>query len=212
MNDGFPVVIDESSNKRRILMISLKRYFLASTIFILFMISGCRSAVPTYHISEDIDFSFFKKIAVMPLDNLTNEKFAGDIVKQVVISELLASGLVDVVIPGDVLNAIKSLGIKSITSLSTEEIRALGKALNVEAIIMGTVHEYGEVKVGTSSAPQVTITLMMADSASGAIVWSITKSRGGAGFMARHFGAKHATISETVLSVVRESIHTLVEY
>jgi hypothetical protein len=193
-------------------MILLKRYFLTSAILILFIIPGCRSAVPTYHISEDIDFSFFKKAAVMPLDNLTSEKFAGDIVKQVVISELLASGLVDIVIPGEVLIAIKSLGIKSITSLSTEEIRALGKALNVEAIIMGSVQEYGEVKVGSSSAPQVTITLMMADSASGAIVWSITKSRSGAGFMSRHFGAKHETISETVLAVVRNAIRTLVQY
>ncbi len=53
---------------------------------------------------------------------------------------------------------------------------------------------------------------MMADTSSGSIIWSITKTGGGAGFMARHFGTKTKTMSETVLSVVREAIETFTEY
>jgi hypothetical protein len=195
-------------------MVSLKKFLLLFMVLILFLIPGCRkeSGLPTYYVSQDVDFSFIKRVVVLPLDNLTDDKYAGDIIKQVIISELLASGLVDVVVPGEVLQAINELGIKSITSLSAEEIKALGNALKVEAIVMGTVEEYGEVKMGGFSAPQVTITLMMADSGSGIIVWSITKTRGGAGFLARHFGARHETISETVLTLVREAIQTLVPY
>lgn len=194
-------------------MVLLKRSIKVFIVILLFIITGCRSSgVPSYHISQDIDFSFYKRVAVMPLDNLTNDKFAGEIVRQVVVSELLASGLVDVVVPGDVLKAVTDLGIKSITSLNSDEIMALGKTLNVEAIILGTVEEYGEIKTGSVTAPRVTITLMMTDTGSGYIVWSITKSRGGASFMARHFGARHETISETVLKVVRESIQTLFNY
>ncbi len=177
---------------------------------VLFILTGCASSgLPTYHISEDIDFSFYKRIAVMPLDNLTSEKYSGDIVRQLVISEMLASGLLDVIVPGEVMSAVSELGIKNITSLNAEQIKSLGQALDVEAIMMGSVEEYGMVKTGSVSAPQVTITLMLADSSTGIIVWSITKTRGGASFMARHFGARHETISETVLLLVRDAINTL---
>ena len=187
-----------------------KKYLLSVLFIVLLVVSGCRNnSVPSYHINEDIDFSFYKKIAVMPLDNMTNEKYAGDIVRQVVISEVLASGLLDAVVPGEVMSAVNELGIKTVTSLNATEIQSLGNALEVEAIIMGSVEEYGMVKAGSSSAPQVTITLMMADAETGSIVWSITKTRGGGSFMARHFGASHETISETVLILVREAIQTL---
>ncbi len=191
-------------------MISRKKYLLPVLFLALLIVSGCRSGGgPTYHISEDIDFSFYKRVAVMPLDNMTSEKYAGDIVRQVVISEILASGLLDAVVPGEVMSAVNELGIKTITSLNATQIKSLGDALGVEAIIMGSVEEYGMVKSGSASAPQVTVTLMMADTGTGSIVWSITKTRGGAGFMARHFGARHETISETVLILVREAIQTL---
>jgi hypothetical protein len=190
-------------------MNSRKKYLLPVLFLALLVVSGCRSSGPTYHISEDIDFSFYKKVAVMPLDNLTNEKYAGDIVRQVVISEVLASGLLDAVVPGEVMSAVNELGIKTITSLNATQIQSLGNALEVEAVIMGAVEEYGMVKAGNASAPQVTITLMMADAGTGSIVWSITKTRGGSSFMARHFGASHETISETVLLLVREALQTL---
>ncbi len=191
-------------------MILKKKYFLPFILLTLLTVSGCRSGgLPTYYISEDIDFGFYKKVAVMPLDNLTKEKYAGEIVKQVVISELLASGLLDVMVPGEVMSAVNELGIKSVSSMNASDINSLGTALGVEAVIMGSVEEFGDVKTGTVSAPQVTITLMMADTSTGSIVWSITKTRGGASFMARHFGARHETISETVLMLVREAINTL---
>ena len=191
-------------------MSSKNKHLLAVVLLTLFIVSGCRSGgAPTYHINEDIDFSFYKRVAVMPLNNLTSEKYAGEIVRQVVISEILASGLVDVVVPGEVMTAVNELGIKDISTLNAGQIRSLGSALGVEALVMGSVEEYGMVKSGNTTAPQVTITLMMADTGTGTIVWSITKSQGGAGFMARHFGARHATVSETVLKLVRESIKTL---
>ncbi|MBI4682023.1 MAG: hypothetical protein HY757_02850 [Nitrospirae bacterium] len=187
---------------------SVKKYIIIIVVA-LFIIPGCRSGVPVYHLSEDIDFSFYKKVAVMPFDNLTNEKYADQIVRQLVISEILASGFLDVVFPGEVQKVINELDIKSVSSLSKQQITALGKALNVEAIITGSVEEYGEVKMGNISAPQVTVSLMMADAGTGSIVWSITKTRGGASFLARHFGASHETISETVMLLVRDAIQTL---
>lgn len=189
----------------------LKQLFSLSVIFLL--ISGCGGrGSPSFYISQDIDFSFIKRVAVLPLDNLTNDKFAGDAVRQVVISELLASGLVDVVCPGDAVAALETLKLKAGQSPNAEQIKAIGKALKVQAVIIGAVNKYGEIRDGNVSAPEVAITLMMADTGSGSIIWSVTKTRGGAGFWARHFGARADTMSEAVLKVVREAIKTLYKY
>lgn len=173
---------------------------------------GCGKGTPGFYISQDVDFSFIKRVAVLPFENLTNERFAGDTVRQVVISELLATGLVDVTVPGDPIAVIKKLRLKPNEPLNAKQIRNLGKELKVQAVILGAVNEFGEVRYGNVSSPEVTITIMMADTNSGSIIWSVTKTKGGASFWDRHFGSRTDTMSETVLKVVREALQTLFEY
>lgn len=186
---------------------------IATLICAILLISGCGGKHgPGFYINQDIDFSYIKRVAVLPLDNLTGDKFAGDAVRHVVISELLATRLVDVTCPGDAIAAIETMKIKQGTALNAEQIKAVGKALNVQAVILGAVNKYGEVREGNISAPEVAVTLMMADAGSGSIIWSVTKTQGGADFLARHFGARSDTMSETVLAVVRDALRTLYKY
>lgn len=194
----------------------MRKYILAGVfivVFIFLLISGCGGrGVSSFYINRDIDFSFIKRVAVLPLENLTNDKFAGDAVRQIAISELLASGLVDVVCPGDAVAAIETLRLKVGQSPNAEQIKAIGKALKVQAVIIGAVNKYGEIRDGNVSAPEIAITLMMAETGSGSIIWSVTKTRGGAGFWSKHFGTRADTMSEAVLKVVREAIQTLYKY
>jgi len=191
----------------------IKTRILICLLFTSLLPLACRSSnPPTYHINEDVDFSFIKKVAVMPLENMTSDKSAGEIMRHLVISEMLASGLADVVVPGEVIHAVNDLGIKNISSLSRKQIISLGRALRVQALIMGSVQQYGHVRLTNVSAPEVTITLMMADTGTGDIIWSVTKTRGGASFMVSHFGAKSETISEAALATVREALETLSAY
>jgi hypothetical protein len=192
-------------------MNSVKRYILVSAVLAAVIVSfSCAGrGTPSFYIRQDYDFSYIKKVAVLPLDNLTNEKFAADAVRQVVICELLSAGLVDVAVPGEAETAVDKLGLRSIKALNAEQIKSLGNALKVQAVAFGSVEKFGEVRIGNISAPEVTITLMMADTTSGSIVWSVTKTGGGASFAARHFGARSETMSEAVIRVVREAIQTL---
>ena len=143
------------------------------------------------------------------MENLTPDKFAGEKIRQLVINEILVSGICDIVAPGEPLDVLNSLGIKSIDSLKAEHIKAIGKALGVQAVIFGSVEKFGEVRMGNISAPEVTITLMMAETDGGSIIWSVTSTRGGASFWDRHFGTRVETLSETSLEVVRKAISTL---
>ncbi len=191
----------------------LKKFLLTGLLIITLMIIGCGARKDSaYHIREDVDFSFIEKVAVLPLDNLSNDRTAGEAVRQVVINELLVSGLVDVVVPGDAISAVDKTGIRSISSLNAEQIKNLGKTLKVQAVVFGSVERFGTVRIGNVSAPEVTITLMMADANSGSIIWSVTRTSVGDSFMARHFGSRVDTLSETMLRVVREAIQTLTYY
>jgi TolB-like protein len=187
-----------------------KRSVLISLLIAISIGFGCagRETAPFY-IRQDYDFSYIKKVAVLPLDNLTNEKFAAEAVRQVVICELLSTGLVDVIVPGDADAVVDKLGLRSIKSLNAEQIKTIGNTLKVQAVVLGSVEKFGEMRIGNITAPEVTITLMMADTSSGSVIWSVTKTGGGASFMARHFGAKSESMSEAVLRVVREAIQTL---
>jgi TolB-like protein len=190
----------------------LKGIFLAVVLFPLMMNSGCKTAETTYHLAEDVDLSYIKKVAVLPLDNLTNDKFAADAVRQVVINELLITGLVDVTIPGDAVSAVEKAGVRQVSSMNAEQIKTIGKALKVQAVILGSVDKYGELRSGNFTAPEVGITLMMADTASGGILWSVSRDRVADSFWARHFGARSDTLGELTLRVVRECIKTLEKY
>src|SRR4030067_661462 len=188
----------------------LKGYSFCSLLIALcstLLLYACAGrGTPSFYIRQDYDFSYIKKVAVLPLDNLTNEKFAADAVRQVVICELLSTGLMDVAVPGEADAAVDKLGLRSIKALNAEQIKTLGNALKVQAVVFGAVDKFGEVRIGNMTAPEVTITLMMVETSSGSIVWSVTKTGGGASFMARHFGASSETMSEAVIRIVREGV------
>ena len=188
------------------------RILFIGILAILFFNCGGGKGSPAFYINRDVDFSYFKRVAVLPFENLTNERFAGDMVRQVVISELLATGLVEVTVPGDPIDAIENMRLKPDEPLSAEQIKSIGKQLKVQAVILGAVEQFEQVRYGNITSPEVSITLMMADVSSGSIIWSVTKTKGGASFWARHFGARANTMSETVLEIVREALQTLFEY
>ncbi|MEJ2314179.1 MAG: hypothetical protein P8Y85_05265 [Nitrospirota bacterium] len=193
----------------------MRKLAIIGSLCLMLMTLGCRGSLKEYEasfINPNFDFSYVKTVAVLPFDNLTQDRNAGDVVRHLVINELLATELVEVVVPGEAVAGMNSLGIKSVSTLSEKQIIALGKALNVQAVMYGAVEKYDIIRERNISEPEVTITIIMAETTTGGIVWSVTKTGGRAGFTARHFGARTDTLSEALLKVVRDSIQTLFEY
>jgi hypothetical protein len=177
---------------------------------ILLLLAGCRSAdAPSLHIKQDMDFSFIKRIAVLPFKNLTAVNNGDEVVRAYVANELLSSGFVDVVVPGDVASAMSGQGIKDISSMSGSDIQALGRAMKVQAVVFGTVETWQEVQSGSIAVPEITLTVMMADCSSGNIIWSVTWREGGGSFTSRHLGYQTDTMSKVALRAVKNAIRTL---
>lgn len=176
----------------------------------LVLLAGCRSAdAPPVHVKQDMDFSYVKRIAVLPFKNLSSYPNADEIIRSYVSSELLASGFVDLVVPGEAYVAMGQLQIKNIAGLSNSQIQELGKKMNVQAVVFGSIESWQEVSYGSVTRPEITLTIIMADAASGNIIWSVTWREGGGNFFSRQLGYHSDTMTKVALRAVRNAIRTL---
>jgi len=173
---------------------------------LLVFVWGCGS--PRQYIRPDVDIRSIRRIAVLPLESLTPDEYAGEKIRGLVISELLARG-VDVVEPGEVTRVLRELKVRSVRAVTVEDLRKIGKRLNVKAVMTGSVGAFGMSRGISASYPEVAIHLMLLDTSSGNIIWSVWNTAGGPSFWTRHFGTEGITLSETARKVVKETIDAL---
>ena len=171
---------------------------------------GCaRNVVSVSFLKPEIDLSLIRRVAVLPLDNLSREQMANEKVQRILVSELLATGAFEVIDPGEVNRAVAELGPPAAAGIKVEEVKRLGRSLNVQALVMGSVVEYGEVRSGAVSAPLVSLALRIVETERGAIIWSSSVSEGGITLGTRLLGSSRDTISEVTIKAIRKSIYTL---
>lgn len=176
---------------------------LAMTVFF------ARATMAADYVHPKYDFSLIQKIAVLPLENLTQDQQAGERVRKIVVSEILAAGVLDVVEPAQVNQALSQQQIQSISGISAKQIADLGKSLGVQAFVIGSVDNYERVNVGGGTFAEVAITLRALDAATGTVIWSTSKSAGGAGFFGRLFGFGGDTMYEATQKAVHAAVVTL---
>jgi hypothetical protein len=182
------------------------RLALALSISLLMIIS-CNGAARRF-LRQDFDPLRVKRIAVMPIENLTPAEFAAEKIRSLVIMDLLERGL-DVVEPGEIYSILKSRRIQSVYRVPASFVVEAGREARADAVMIGSVSTFGIQKGISVSYPEVTIHLMMMDTTTGEIVWSMWHTSGGADFWTRHFGAEGNTVDETARKVVKESLDTL---
>ena len=93
----------------------------------------------------------------------------------------------DVVEPGEVTAALNRLP-GGVIQPATEQIISLGKALDVQALLLGTVAQSETTVSGRVSVPVVTIDLRMVEVETGTAVWAATHSERGSTSGARLLG------------------------
>jgi hypothetical protein len=161
----------------------------AAVALLAAMSVGCaaKAARVTYH-DSNMDFSLVQNVAVMPFSNLTTNTGADERVRDVVMTMLQATGSVYVVPPGEVARGVSRSQVSDPRSPTPDEVVALGKMLKADAVLVGTVREYGEVRSGTSSANVISLSLSLMEAQTGRVVWSASSTKGGIGAAARLFG------------------------
>lgn len=184
------------------------RYLSFCLIVLFFLFSlGCKG--PMTYINPSVDFSYIRRVAVAPIINLTKNKFAGEKVMNVVATEILRRGVFDVVEFGEVAKVLREEGLKQDNLVGKQLAARSGKRLNIEAIVIGSVMQYGVSNIPGGSFPEVSISLKLVDVNSYAILWEATHNIKGANILDQLFGMRRDSLEDLCKEVVEEMIDTL---
>ena len=127
------------------------------TLALIVLATACTGGLkPTQFTNPDFDFGFVERVAVIPLENHSEDRQAGVRASRILITELLASGAVDVVEPGQVQSALDRIPSTGRAAPNTAELVELGETLGVQAIFVGSVEQSEILRSGTTQIPAST--------------------------------------------------------
>jgi polysaccharide biosynthesis protein PelC len=161
----------------------------ALLLLVLVAAVGCagRQPVGVYH-DEKMDFGSIQTVAVLPFANLTRDNVSAERVRDVFINRLLATGALYVLPVGEVARGVSKAEIQNPSNPSPEEVVKFGGIVKAQAVITGSVREYGEVRAGTTSANVVSVSVQLVETQTGRVVFSSSSSQGGITLTDRLFG------------------------
>jgi len=174
----------------------------------LILLTACATTSDTY-IDPNMDFGAIKIVAVMPFASLTRDPVIAERVRDVFINKLLSTGAVYVLPTGEVARGVARSEIQNPTAPSGEEVIKLGGIVKVQAVITGTVREYGEVRSGTTSANIISLSLQMIETQTGKIVWTASSTQGGISILDRLFGGGGQPMNKVTEKAINDLINKL---
>jgi len=186
---------------------NLKKLVVSSMIVSLL---GCAPGSSlTYYHDPQMDFAAIRSVAVMPFENLTRQQQAAERVRDVFANSLLATGAVYVIPSGEVSRGIARAGILNPAVPSMEEIAKFVGIIRVDAVITGTVTEYGEVRSGSTSANVISMNVQMIEVQALRIVWTASATKGGVSIWDRLFGAGGKPMNDVTMQAVTDVLDKL---
>lgn len=183
-------------------------------LFILLLyaviLEGCATSSDVFR-DPTMDFGAIKTVTVLPLSNFAKDQLASERVRDVFNTMLMSTGSLYPLPPGETARGISSVGLLIASAPTTDEIIKLGKTLKVEAVFTGVVREYGDVRSGSSTADVISVSMQLAETQTGRVVWSASTTQGGIGIMERLFGGGGKPLNEVTEKAVNDLINKLYE-
>jgi hypothetical protein len=175
----------------------------------LIWLSSCGHVKTGVFHDPNMDFSAIRTVAVLPFANLTNERQAGERVRDVFITTLLANSDIYVLSTGEVFRGIVTAGISDRSAPSAEEVKRLAGIIKANAVITGVVKEYGTVRSGSVTADVISLSLQMVEAQTGKIVWAVSTTKGGVGIGDRLLGGGGAPMNDITQEAIDDLINKL---
>ena len=182
--------------------------FTFSLLLIFLAACSSRSSLTYYH-DPNMDFAAIRAVAVMPFENLTRDTQAAERVRDVFSNSLLSTGAMYVIPSGEVARGIARAGILNPAVPSMEEIAKFSGIIKVDAVVTGSVTEYGEVRSGNANANVISMQVQMIETQSQTIVWTASATRGGVTFWDRLLGSGGKPMNDVTMAAVEDVINKL---
>ena len=160
------------------LPLSAHRYLPTAFCLLLFVFLCCAHP-PRIYLRPQTNLSDFKKVAVLPFDNLSGAEDAGEKMTEIFTIELLRIGSFSVAEPGRVRKAVMEKRIRTTRDMDIEAIKWLGENLEVDLILAGSVLEFSIQESANKKVPMVTVISRLVQADTGVTVWAAYQSRQG---------------------------------
>jgi len=164
--------------------------------------AGCGASHTKPYQDANMDFGAIRTVAVLPFSNLTRDNLAAERVRDVFASMLLSTGAVYVVPYGEVVRTVGKAGVPVASMPSVEEVVKLGTALKADAVVVGVVKEYGEVRSGSATGNVVSLSVQLLECATGKVVWSGATTKGGVSMKDRLLGGGGAPLNDATEAAI----------
>jgi len=182
------------------------RKFILSLVIASLAACSAPSYYDVYH-NPAMDFDTVKTVAIMPFENLTDDKSAAERVRDVFTNIFLSTGQIYVIPTGEVRRGSLRAGITDLPTPSAEEIIKFASITKVNVVITGVVREYGQVRSGPTSANIISFSLQMIEAQSGKIIWTASSTKGGISTLDRLFGGGGKPMNDITEEAVNEIIN-----
>lgn len=182
---------------------------MAAISIALLTLFGCAGSNVTSFVHDEYNFDFVERVAIIPLDNLSDDRGAGARATQVLLSEILSARAFDVVEPGEVSRVLAKFNTVRASELTTEQIVSIGRELKAQGLFMGSVNESSSYRSGGANVTKVSLTCRLVETEQGLTVWSASATTGGRGFWASLFGTGDQSTSEVTRSCVKKLLGSL---
>ncbi len=177
--------------------------------WVLFLSSCGTSYIQKSFLRPGVDTSYIKRVAVLKFQNNTQQKYAAERLRNVVMTELLTQGIFDVVDKSlvDMVLLEEVVGEQGVYNKAT--LRRIAKKLGVQALIIGSVDAYEIVREGSYSYPVVALTLTLIDGSTGEIVWQASGTASGYSTLGRIFGLRSKDLTQLSFDLVEDLLQSL---
>jgi TolB-like protein len=172
-------------------------------------VTGCAGKTQSY-VAPQIGIGYVERLAVLPLENKTQEKYAASRLEDILTTAVLRQGYFQVVGKGEVQRFLREeVASASAFSLNTAEGRKLGKDLSVEAYVTGSVDDYTQVHNGPYSYWVVAATFRMVDAKTGTIIWQASGTENGYSSYERLFGLASQDVNRVTYKLIDNLLKTM---
>jgi hypothetical protein len=184
-----------------------------SILMLLFLslLSGCAGKTTISYMREDVTLDFVNRVCVLPLANNTDQKYAAELARDVINTQILAMDIFDLVDKGIVDSVLHEEALDPGAPVSQLMLSRLGQRLNVQAIMIGAVDLAGDKRVGSVIVPEMSLTLRLIETKSGLILWQASGHYAGDSIIGRLFGITPDDTYKVTAKLAKELLATIPE-
>lgn len=189
----------------------LMRAALPAVLLVIAAGVGACAAPARLFVNADADMSYYRRIAVLPFDNLSGDRFAGARVTRAFVTELVISGRYEIVEPEEYRVALAAIGGEANVQGQYDLAKLQDGARRVQAtgILRGAVTEYQMIRAGSDQVPAVGFDVELVDVATGQIVWRLSASKKGHGRLPLVGGPNTRTLASVAQEACMEAVARL---